>query len=224
MTNHFLNLPSSQAGWLSLALVGSFAGFMALFFVGLSAGVGPDNPEDFFDNPYLAITLLLAAGSGILAGAVAGWALAFTGERSVLVVAALLGGLFVLGFSVLEVVGHEEPRGSDSSPATGGNSHFNLSAIDAGPERVRVSFDYTYQNDPEDKAITGLAVTPLGSDGGPLGGYDPVEAPVARGTHHVSLVLDFSEEQVQELAGFSVCFTGSDEPDLGCRTVDYEAE
>jgi hypothetical protein len=224
MTDHFLNLPSSRVGWLSLALVGAFAGFMALFFVGWGAGVGPDNPEDFFDNPYLAITLLLAATSGILAGTAAGYALAFTGERSVLVVAALLGGLLVLGFSVLEVVGHEELRGSGSSPATGGNSHFNLSAVDAGPERVRVSFDYTYQDDPQTKAITGLAVTPLGPDGGPLDGYHPVEAPVARGTHHVSLVLDFSEEQVQELTGFSVCFTGSGEPDLGCRAVDYEAD
>jgi hypothetical protein len=219
-----LSLPSSQFGWFSLALVGAFAGFMAVFIAGVAVEVGPDNPEDFFDNPYLAITLLLAAGSGILAGVTAAYAIAFRGERSLLVMAALLGGLFVLTFSVFEVIGHEEPRGSGSSPPASGNSHFNLSAVDAGPEQVRVSFNYTYGSDPSSGAISGVAVIPLGPDGHPLEGSEPTETAVARGTHHVSLTLDFSAEQKRELSGFSVCFRGRGDEEFGCRTVDYEPE
>jgi hypothetical protein len=224
MTSRFLRFPSRQGGWLSLALAAAFGGLLALFFASWAAGVGPEHAEQFFDNPFLAWTLLFAAGSGIMAGAAAAYAMVFTGERSLLVMAAFLGGLFVLLFSISEVIGHEEPRGSSSTPGSGHNGHFNLSAVDVGPDQVRVNFDYTYRGDPPGTAITALAVTPLGPGGQPLEGYQPAETAVAHGTHHVSLVLDFSAEQKRELKGFSVCFTGSGQPDLGCRTVDYEPD
>ncbi|MGE0227485.1 MAG: hypothetical protein AB7I38_03945 [Dehalococcoidia bacterium] len=194
---------------------------MAAFFAGWAAGVGPEHAEQFFDNSFLAITLLLAAASGISGGGAAAYAILRRAERSLLVILTLAWGLFVLAFTIGELLLDENPgRG----PAAGGNGHFNMSASNAGPGQVRVSFDYTYQVDPPGVTVTGITITPLNDTGREIDEYDAVRVDVLRGTHHVDLLLDILPEQEQELRAFSVCFTGRGEPDLGCRTVDYDRD
>ena len=84
------------AGWL----LGLFAGLLALFF-GLVAA-GQRGGETFFSNPVLTIPMLGAAISAI-AGGVLGVYAVRQRDRSVVVIVAILVGLFVLLWTAAEI-------------------------------------------------------------------------------------------------------------------------
>jgi hypothetical protein len=79
--------------------------FVACFAlsVGLVAA-GQRGGDTLFDNPLLALTMLMAAAAAITGGIMAGVGIAAKHERSLLVVAALLLGLLVSIFVLVEVI------------------------------------------------------------------------------------------------------------------------
>jgi hypothetical protein len=83
------------AGWL----LGLFVALLALF-LGLVES-GQRGGETFFSNPTLTIPMLGAAASAI-GGGVLGVLALTRRDRSVVVVAAILVGLFVLVFTIAE--------------------------------------------------------------------------------------------------------------------------
>ncbi|MBE0609817.1 MAG: hypothetical protein IH609_10580 [Dehalococcoidia bacterium] len=237
-------LPSTGPGWLALWLLCGFASFFFVFGVVLALQLGPDDPERFFSNLYAAIPLLLAGACAVGAGIVAGYAVFFRHERSLLVVGMLVFGAIVAIFTAGEIGGHEEPGGSNgrrratpaasptavqpspvatSTPAAtpAANSHSNLSVEEVAPGEVRVSFDYAYNHDPGGITITATTVSPLAATGKPLPGYEPVVRPINKGSGHMDVTLTFTAEQLAEVRAFSVCFTAPGEPDLGCAVKEY---
>lgn len=243
-------LPSTGPGWLALWLLCGFAAFFFVFGVVLALQLGPDDPERFFSNLYAAIPLMLAGACAVGAGIVAGYAVFFRHERSLLVVGMLVFGAIVAIFTAGEIGGHEEPGGSDgrrtptsrpptavTSTATAGattagatttpqptpmaNSHSNLSVEQVAPDEVRVSFDYAYNHDPGGVTITAITVSPLGATGKPLPGFEPVVRPISKGSGHMDVTLTFTPEQLAAVQAISVCFTAPGEPDLGCAVKEY---
>jgi len=77
-----------------------------VFFVLFQALVaaGQRGGDMFFSNPSLAVTILVAGAAAIAGGVTAGVAIEAKGERSLLVVAALLLGLLVLTFVLGELI------------------------------------------------------------------------------------------------------------------------
>jgi hypothetical protein len=215
MRSRRVGLPSTRPGWISAGLLAGFTGLLVLFF-GIVAVADQRGGDTFFSNLYLATPILLAAACGILAGAAAIYAVAFRSERSILTFVALAAGLLVLVFSLGEIGGHDE-QGSKG----GANSHSRVSAVEVSATEVRVSFDYSYNLDPPGRTITAITVTALGQDGRPLAGHAPYEMPITRGSGHADPILTFSAGQAAGLAGFTVCFTAPDEPDLGCARIAY---
>lgn len=111
-------LPGTAAGKVSLWLLGAFLASLVAFFVALAAELGPDSPDEFFDNLYLAIPGLAMAGFAMAAAVVAAFALFFRHERSLVLVGTLTFGAIVLTFTLGEIGGHEEPGGERRQTAT----------------------------------------------------------------------------------------------------------
>ena len=97
-----LGLPGTWVGWWSVGLAVAFFVFFGLFQTLVAAG--QRGGATFFSNPWLALSLLTAAGSAIAAGVTAAVAIFSKGERSLLVFLALLLGLFVLVFALGELL------------------------------------------------------------------------------------------------------------------------
>ena len=97
----FLNWPSTRQGWWS---AGFLVGFLIVFgaFQALVAS-GQRGGETFFSNPWLAVSILAAAGSAIVGGVMAGIAIFRKSERSFFSFVALLLGIFVTLFMVGEI-------------------------------------------------------------------------------------------------------------------------
>ncbi len=93
-------MPSTRfgkwAGWLTGLFVALLALFLALVEAGQRGG------ETFFSNPVLAIPGLGAAASAIAGGVLGVLALKHR-DRSLVVIVAVVVGLFVLAFAIGEV-------------------------------------------------------------------------------------------------------------------------
>jgi len=105
-------LPSTATGRFALWLVCAGVACLAIFFVAVAADLGRDDPEEFLDNLYLAVPILIAGVCAIGAGGIGVYAIVFRHERSLLVVGAVILGLLAAVFTVGELGGHEEPEGS----------------------------------------------------------------------------------------------------------------
>jgi len=97
-----LDWPSTRLGWWSLGFLIGFFVFFSLFF--LLVDSGQRGGETFFSNPWLAMSMLIAASSAILGGITAVVAVFGRRERSLLSILALLIGLFVLAFVLGEII------------------------------------------------------------------------------------------------------------------------
>ena len=97
-----LGWPSTRLGWWSVGLSAGFLAFMLLFQ--LLVASGQRGGETFFSNPWLAVSILIAAGSAIAAGATAIVAILWRQERSILMVLSLMLGLLVAVFALGEIV------------------------------------------------------------------------------------------------------------------------
>lgn len=106
-------------------------------------------------------------------------------------------------------------------PTPMANSHSNLSVEEVAPGEVSVRFDYAYNHDPAGVTITAITVSPLGANGKPLSGYEPVVQSIGKGSGHLDVTLTFTAEELTEVRAFSVCFTAPGEPDLGCAVKEY---
>ncbi len=98
----FLGWPSTRLGWWSVGLVVGFLVFFGTFQTLVASG--QRGGETFFSNPWLALTILPAAGSALAAGAAAAGAIFWRHERSFLCFLALLLGLVVMVFVLGEIV------------------------------------------------------------------------------------------------------------------------
>ncbi len=227
MRSRRVGLPSTRSGWISAALLGGLAAFMLIFFAAIVLG-GQRGGDTFFSNLYLTVPFLLAAACGVLAGAVAVYAVAFRHERSIATLMVLAAGMLVLVFGLGEIGGHEEPGSGRRSGATATpgvrsapNSHDNATAVPVSATEVRVSFDYSYNQDPTGRPITAITVTALGPDGRQIAGHTPVVTPITRGSGHLDVSVAFSPGQLASVTGFTVCFTAPGNPDLGCARIAY---
>ena len=99
----FFGLPVTRLGWWSVGLACTFFVFILLFFALVSAG--QRGGATFFSNPWLAFSLLAAAGSALAGGVTAVLAIFRRGERTIFLFATLLLGLFVLLFTLGELSG-----------------------------------------------------------------------------------------------------------------------
>ena len=97
-----LGLPSTRLGWASLWLLVGFLVFYALFQILVASG--QRGGETFFSNPWLALSILIAAGSAIAAGATAIVAILWRQERSILMFLSLMLGLLVAVFVLGEIL------------------------------------------------------------------------------------------------------------------------
>ncbi len=170
----------------------------------------------------LGVAVLIAVGGMVFALI----AIVRRKERSGLLLVPILLGAFVLYFGIGEAFGHEEPGapgpGAGGTPAGGeANSHSNASAVEVAPGEVRVSFDYVYAHDPSGARIEAITVRPLGADGRVLPGYAPSSSPITPGSGHMDVVLKFPAEQLGQVTGFSICFSGPGITDMGCARVGY---
>ena len=99
-----LGLPQSFAGRFAVILC-------IVFFVLFGAWLGylelrPIQRPTFFSDPLHAAILLTAAGSAIFGAFIAVFAIVMRGERSVFTLLSVLGGSFVLFWTVAELIGH----------------------------------------------------------------------------------------------------------------------
>ena len=65
---------------------------------------GQRGGETFFSNPWLAVSILIAAGSAIVAGATAAVTIIWRRERSILMGFSLMLGFFVAVFVAGEIL------------------------------------------------------------------------------------------------------------------------
>ena len=100
-----LALPSTRAGWWAVGLAAGFFGFFGVFMVLVASG--QRGGDTFLDNLWLSGTMLAAGLSAIAGGVTAALAIVRRGERSLLVIAALLLGLLLLVFALGEIGGHD---------------------------------------------------------------------------------------------------------------------
>ena len=104
MWRRILGLPRARPGWWSIGLTAVF--FLFLWIFQLFVASGQRGGDTFFSNPWLAATILIAAASALAGGVAAALAIFRRGERSILVLLALLLGLFVLIFMLGELTDH----------------------------------------------------------------------------------------------------------------------
>jgi len=97
----FLNWPSTRQGWWSAGFLVGFLVFLGLFYALIASG--QRGGETFFSNPWLAVTILTAAGSAMAGGVVAGIAIFRKRERSFFSFVALLLGILVAVFMIGEI-------------------------------------------------------------------------------------------------------------------------
>lgn len=97
-----LGWPSTRLGWWAVGLVVGFLVFFGLFQMLVASG--QRGGETFFSNPWLALSMLVAAGSAIAAGITAAIAIFGQRERSFVDFVALVLGLFVLVFMLGEIL------------------------------------------------------------------------------------------------------------------------
>ena len=100
-----IGFPSTRLGQWSLVAVFVFFVLLAIFFALVASGEG--GGATFFSNPLMAGLLIAAGIAGVAGGVLALVAIVWKGERSLLVFAVLLLGLFVLFFAVGEIAGHD---------------------------------------------------------------------------------------------------------------------
>ena len=94
--------PGTELGRWSLALLVAFAAGLSLF--GLAVAVGQRGGDGFFDNMWLTGPMLFAFAAAVGAAVTGLVAMIGHGERAVSVLVALVVGLLVTAFGVLEVV------------------------------------------------------------------------------------------------------------------------
>ena len=98
----FRLLPVTSPGWWALGLLTTAVG---LLLVGSAlAASGQEGGEKFSDNLWLAVPMLGAGLSAVLAGGAAVFAVGFRRERSLPAFLALLVGLLVAWFLIGEIV------------------------------------------------------------------------------------------------------------------------
>ncbi len=95
-------LPRTLAGKCSVWFIVAFAALLVTFL--LLVASGQRGGETFFSNLYLLIPMLLAGISGVAAFSSGLISVMWKRERSVLVLLAMLVGLFVLIFWLGEVI------------------------------------------------------------------------------------------------------------------------
>ncbi len=100
MKNYFT--PKTSSGKWSIGLIISFLVFMAIFFY--IANLGERGGDTFFSNPKLAITILLAAISGIFAFFIGIYSIVKKKDFSIFVILSTLAGLFVLYWALAEIL------------------------------------------------------------------------------------------------------------------------
>ena len=99
----FLGLPRTRFGWSSIVLAAAFFVFFWLFWLQRNA---PRDRSTFFSDPINALLLISAVASAITGGVTAVAAIIRKRERSFLLLPTLLLGIFVLFFTVGELIGH----------------------------------------------------------------------------------------------------------------------
>ena len=96
-----LNWPSTRPGWWSVGLLVVFLVFLGIFYALVASG--QRGGGTFFSNPWLAMTILTAAGSAIASGVMAGIAIFRKSERSFFSFVALFLGILVAIFMIGEI-------------------------------------------------------------------------------------------------------------------------
>ncbi len=84
----------------------ALAGVAFLVFIGLFAllvAAGQRGGEEFFDNLWLTVPMLIAYFSAVAAFVLGAVAIATAGERSLIVIVATIVGLLVTVFGILEI-------------------------------------------------------------------------------------------------------------------------
>ena len=98
----FFGLPLTRFGWSSVGFAAAF--FVFFWLYGLQQN-SPPNRAAIFSDPVNALLLLGAAASAIAGGVMAVMANIWKHERSFLLLPALLLSLFVLTFTIMELLG-----------------------------------------------------------------------------------------------------------------------
>ena len=95
-------MPKTAPGKWAVGLLGGLVAFFALLQV--LVATGQRGGETFFSNPALAVPALLAALSGIAAFFTGIIGIVKSKERAILVLLAVIIGLFVLVFCLGEII------------------------------------------------------------------------------------------------------------------------
>jgi len=95
-------LPRTPLGRGAIALIGLHV--VTMIVHRLIAPITGGGGQRFFDNPWMAGTLLLAGAFAVGGGSLGAFAIVARGERSILVFLTVLYGLFVLVFAAGEVL------------------------------------------------------------------------------------------------------------------------
>ena len=97
-----LSWPGTRTGkWSAGFLAGSIAFFLSFYAL---VAAGQRGGETFFSNPWLSLTILPAAFAAIVSGVLAIVAIVRSQERSLLIIAAMIFGIFVMIFAFGEIV------------------------------------------------------------------------------------------------------------------------
>lgn len=215
--------PVSQSGKRSLRALLWFAAALGVFFVAgipvLSAIRAID--IDALTIAWYVVMFAMLGVAGLIALASLGFALhgmIRQGDRSLVLLAPVLLGIFVTVFAVGEAFGHDEP--GDDEPG-GASGHANARAEETAPGIVRVTFEYTFGGSPAGARITANTLTPLDSGGRPLDGLPAAVLPIERGTHQAEAEYRLNDAQLAALASFSLCFSDDAGATYGCTTVEF---
>lgn len=100
-----LGFPRTPAGWWAVIFEVGFIIFITLLQVLIASG--QRGGKTFFANPILATTLIVASLSAMSGLALGLFSFIRRKERSLLVLIAVTLGLFVLIFTIGELVGHD---------------------------------------------------------------------------------------------------------------------